>query len=570
MKPKQNFIDKYYLHSIAFALIAVLFYVFSVNNSFLYTSILNYSNLKADPFDGTVTPIKYTLNYLTVKQVDRNKNFTDLDSSMFIKMPDYNPEILARDLSGSKSGDANYEETMLQRVVYITPYMWNYNHDWKENVWSHLAVDIKAPTGTPVYAIANWVITKVWYEKWWFGNYITIRHENVKLSDWTIGTIYSNYAHLNTVTIKEWVKISRWDPIWTVWETWLAVGSHLHFQIDVDTAPFHPYWPFSWTEQRAAWLDFFSAITNGLGKENAMKYTINPMTFVYSNINNTQVSATNDIPLVNNVNTWALVQTEKQVAILNNDISVLNTQSTNNTNTATIDTPINTILTWATNTDLKIEDTATISKLDLNSNIALVNASNLTYVDDSWISLVGWVNTSTNIFSDVDDNNKSYEAIKYYKDKWLIAGYSDNNFYPNNEISRIESLKILLNSYSYLPINDKDSVFADVDKFSWGNSYIQRAISISLLDTRNNSFYPDRTINRVEVLKLITKLSNIDLSTYAAKNYEIKDVLKTQWEYPYVVFAIDNNLFSLDNWNFYTSKTVSRWELVDLMYKFKK
>ncbi|MDD5213512.1 MAG: peptidoglycan DD-metalloendopeptidase family protein [Candidatus Gracilibacteria bacterium] len=570
MKPKQNFIDKYYLHSIAFALIAVLFYVFSVNNSFLYTSILNYSNLKADPFDGTVTPIKYTLNYLTVKQVDRNKNFTDLDSSMFIKMPDYNPEILARDLSGSKSGDANYEETMLQRVVYITPYMGNYNHDGKENVGSHLAVDIKAPTGTPVYAIANGVITKVGYEKGGFGNYITIRHENVKLSDGTIGTIYSNYAHLNTVTIKEGVKISRGDPIGTVGETGLAVGSHLHFQIDVDTAPFHPYWPFSGTEQRAAGLDFFSAITNGLGKENAMKYTINPMTFVYSNINNTQVSATNDIPLVNNVNTGALVQTEKQVAILNNDISVLNTQSTNNTNTATIDTPINTILTGATNTDLKIEDTATISKLDLNSNIALVNASNLTYVDDSGISLVGGVNTSTNIFSDVDDNNKSYEAIKYYKDKGLIAGYSDNNFYPNNEISRIESLKILLNSYSYLPINDKDSVFADVDKFSWGNSYIQRAISISLLDTRNNSFYPDRTINRVEVLKLITKLSNIDLSTYAAKNYEIKDVLKTQWEYPYVVFAIDNNLFSLDNGNFYTSKTVSRGELVDLMYKFKK
>jgi hypothetical protein len=72
-------------------------------------------------------------------------------------------------------------------------------------------------------------------------------------------------------------------------------------------------------------------------------------------------------------------------------------------------------------------------------------------------------------------------------------------------------------------------------------------LNINLLDTTNTSFYPDRTINRVEVLKLITKLSDIDLSTYAAKNYEINDVLKTQWEYPYVVFAIDNNLFSLDN-----------------------
>jgi hypothetical protein len=68
-----------------------------------------------------------------------------------------------------------------------------------------------------------------------------------------------------------------------------------------------------------------------------------------------------------------------------------------------------------------------------------------------------------------------------------------------------------------------------------------------LIDDKNISFYPNRTINRVEVLKLISKLSEIDLSTYASKNYEIKDVTKTDWEYPYVVFALDNNLFSLDN-----------------------
>lgn len=568
MKQKQNFIDKYYLHSFIAGIVIFFFYLLSINTSFLYTSIFNYSNLQGEPFDGTVTPIKYTLNYLTVKQVDRNKNFIDLDSSMFIKLPEYNPEVLARDLSGSKAGDSNYEETMLQRVVYITPYMWNYNHDWKENVGSHLAVDIKAPTWTPVYAIANWVITKVWYEKWWFGNYITIRHDNVKLSDWTVGTIYSNYAHLNTVTIKEWEKVMRNDPIWTVWETGLAVGSHLHFQIDVADAPFHPYWPFSWSEQRVAWLDFFSAITNGLGKENAMKYTINPMTFVYSNINNSQVSSTNDIPLVNSINTWALVQTEKQVAISNNDISVLNTQTINTTNTVSVDTPINTILTWTTNDILKLEDKATISKLDLNSNIDIIKDPNLAYVNTTISYPI--IDNNSNIFSDIDSQNKYYESVKYYKDRWLIAGYSDNNFYPNSDISRIESLKILLNSYSYLPIKWELSKYTDIENDSWGNWYVIRAVNINLLDTTNTSFYPDRTINRVEVLKLISKLSDIDLSTYAAKNYEIKDVLKTEWEYPYVVFAIDNNLFSLDNWNFYTAKTVSRWELVDLMYKFKK
>jgi hypothetical protein len=123
MKQKQNFIDKYYIHSFIIGIIVFLFYVLSINNSFLYTSIFNYSNLQGEPFDGTVTPIKYTLNYLTIKQVDRNKNFIDLDSSLFIKIPEYNADILARDLSGLKSGDSDYDETMLQRLVYITPYM---------------------------------------------------------------------------------------------------------------------------------------------------------------------------------------------------------------------------------------------------------------------------------------------------------------------------------------------------------------------------------------------------------------------------------------------------------------
>ena len=165
MKQKQNFIDKYYLHSFFLGIILFLFYVLSMNSSFLYTSIFNYSNLKSDDFDWATNPVKYSLNYLTVKQLDRNKKFVDLDSSLFVKIPNYNPDILARDISWLKAWNKDYEETLFNRTIYLTPYMWNYNHDWKENVWSHLAVDIKAPNWTPVYSIANWINTKIWFEK---------------------------------------------------------------------------------------------------------------------------------------------------------------------------------------------------------------------------------------------------------------------------------------------------------------------------------------------------------------------------------------------------------------------
>lgn len=61
--------------------------------------------------------------------------------------------------------------------------------------------------------------------------------------------------------------------------TGITTTPHLHFQIDTADAPFHPYWPFTTAESKAAGMNIFQAVTAGLGSDRALKYTINPMTF---------------------------------------------------------------------------------------------------------------------------------------------------------------------------------------------------------------------------------------------------------------------------------------------------
>ena len=64
----------------------------------------------------------------------------------------------------------------------------------------------------------------------------------------------------------------------------------MHFQIDRASAPFHPYWPFSFKEARDLGLGFMEAVNRGLGIENARKFTVNPLVFLESAVTTSPVT----------------------------------------------------------------------------------------------------------------------------------------------------------------------------------------------------------------------------------------------------------------------------------------
>ncbi len=88
----------------------------------------------------------------------------------------------------------------------------------------HLGVDFGAPTGTPVRAVADGVVTSAGPHGG-HGNFVELDHE---------GPYATSYSHLSSVLVKRGQSVHQGDIIGKVGTTGLSTGPHLHYQFFVN------------------------------------------------------------------------------------------------------------------------------------------------------------------------------------------------------------------------------------------------------------------------------------------------------------------------------------------------
>jgi hypothetical protein len=241
------------------------------------------------PFTGTVFPVDKVPDWTNWDGDNHTDKFSFVSPDMLVPLPAYDLSKMQFPNDQLKWGNSQHDLIRNTKITYPVVYLGDYELDHEEGRGSHLAVDIKMPVGTPVKSIANGRVIKVDLTESGFGHHVVIEHRNVpSLEDENKKTTYySAFNHMDQIHVKEGEAVSKGQVIGTSGNTGTSTTPHLHFQIDTTSAPWHPYWPFSWAESQAAGLSFFEAVNAGLGLDSAKQNTINPMQYVAKYLNDT-------------------------------------------------------------------------------------------------------------------------------------------------------------------------------------------------------------------------------------------------------------------------------------------
>lgn len=588
-------------------------------------------------FDGVIYPLQDTLNWVKLTSAEyssfKSGSFTydaAKQAGKVIPLPKYDAEILKNDPAslGWQGADLDKRNELL---TYVTAYMGTYTTGTQpalEQAGSHVGIDMRAAKGTPVYVVANGKVIKA-KEDASSGKVVVVEHTDVpSLENPNVKTTYySNYLHMDSILVSEGQIVDKGTQLGTVGMTGTATTYHLHFQMDKKEAPFHPYWPFTFSEASNAGLDFFTGVNAGLGKDKGNQYTLNGLQWINANIGGTVASTpAPTTPVVTNTTTTT---------------TPVSTPTTTTTTTVPVTTPSTTVVKFALSYPTQLQTgqsvDVTVRGLDAAGNVSgtglleniklsaeggfgIVTPSELTPAQlatgeakvmltpsaagsmavvarSGIVSGTGPVATATApavttptttpttvsttttttstapsgvTFADVTADTAHARAISYLQSKNVIGGYPDGTFKPEQSINRAEVTKVILGGSTIEPLATVTrSTFTDVFTEDWFAGWVERAHELGIVDGNpDGTFTPSTTVNKASALKILLLTNQIDLSNVIVISSPFSDVDAGDWFAIYFQYAKDKNLIDADAANkVYPSAGMSRAEVAEMMYR---
>ncbi len=170
-----------------------------------------------------------------------------------------------------------YENNGLYRSIYTALRAAPYSDSWNQKIGAHAWLDIATARGTPLYSIWDGEVYFAGRNSA-YGNVVKIKY----VYNWEI--VYAVYAHMDSMDIAKWDKVTRWQRIWAVWNSGNTSGKlwwyHVHFEIDKDNYGRPAY---SYTNCPDLSKGHYKIIQNGLCRMELFTYQYDPIKIFESN-----------------------------------------------------------------------------------------------------------------------------------------------------------------------------------------------------------------------------------------------------------------------------------------------
>ncbi len=587
----------------------------------------------AAPYDGTTLPLLKTVNWVKLSSKEWSLSYDEIPADKMQPLPLYDAQVLQTSTAKLSWKDEKDIAIRNSKITYSTPYMGDYQLDGLEYAGSHLAIDIKTPVNTPVYVIGNGVVVKTADQPSGFGKHIVVRHDNFPSYENPNDkvTLYSSYNHLNQILVAEGDVVTKGQLIAKSGSTGTASTPHLHFQIDNDKAPWHPYWPFTYKEASDAGLSFFEAINAGLGKDKALETTINPMLYVQkyakggsstSSVNTSPASVTpaptssvDELPPVNNEDVSShSADTEDQAEVPKIDNEDSHTENADISHQEEVSNIQPEPAVEATAFDLEHDKNFVVDKplnftikaVDEDGNVAVTYKpdqavyvqvlsggaevpkaiSKESFIDGKaqfevfptaaiGLQIKATDNTITGesdimqsaLFSDLREDNFSYDAVRFLKDHGVISGYEDGTFRPDQVVTRAEALKLIAKTLAINTTSSGKLPFHDVSEHDWHWPFVMAAYERRIVGGyEDGTFKPAQTVNKAEFLKMLMIAAKEKVPS-EVKSVPFDDVAISDWYAPYAFVASDKNILPLKSSAFDGDKGMTRAETAATLYR---
>lgn len=206
----------------------------------------------------------------------------------------------------------------------------------------------------------------------------------------------------------------------------------------------------------------------------------------------------------------------------------------------------------------------------------------IVFTSNTFAALPGWgeeyANQTTKKyeqkFTDVDKSYWAFQYISEMSERGVIAGYPNNYYYPNNNVTRAEFAKIMALAAG-LPINSyvSSTTYADVNSTDWFAPYVEAArYYLSGYTSSGNLYYlPNETALREDIAVALVKLKGYDTSIY---DESILRAMFTDWQSisdgarKYVAVAVENGLISgYEDNTFRGQNGITRAEAATLLWR---